>query len=59
MFRWRQQERKLDVFFPAKKAQDVHRAVHHRPANILGFFGGKKTSSFLSIPLPPTKHDTH
>jgi hypothetical protein len=23
MFRWRQQERKLDVFFPAKKAQDV------------------------------------
>jgi hypothetical protein len=27
MFCWRQQERKLDVFFPAKKAQDVCRAV--------------------------------
>jgi hypothetical protein len=25
MFRWRQQERKLDLFSPAKKAQDVRR----------------------------------
>jgi hypothetical protein len=30
---------------------------HHRPANILGFFGGKKNIKF-SLPLPPTKHDT-
>ncbi len=30
---------------------------HHRPANILGFFGGKKNLKF-SLPLPPTKHDT-
>jgi hypothetical protein len=27
MFRRRQRERKLDVFFPAKKAQDVRRAM--------------------------------
>jgi hypothetical protein len=27
MFRRRQRERKLDVFFPAKKAQDVCRAI--------------------------------
>jgi hypothetical protein len=30
MFRWRQRERKLDVFFFAKKAQDVCRGEVHR-----------------------------
>jgi hypothetical protein len=32
MFRQRQRERKLDVFFFAKKAQDVRRAVVHGQA---------------------------
>jgi hypothetical protein len=32
--------------------------VHHRPANISGFFGKKKNIKF-SLPLPPSKHCTH
>jgi hypothetical protein len=32
MFRWRQRERKLDLFFPAKKAQDVRRGEVSREA---------------------------
>jgi hypothetical protein len=31
---------------------------HHRPANILGFFSGKKNIKFSLLPLPPTKHKT-
>ena len=43
MFRRRQRERKLDVFFPAKKAQDVCRTIARPPPpknieqNILGY----------------------
>jgi hypothetical protein len=31
MFRWRQRERKLDLFFSAKKAQDVRRGERGGP----------------------------
>jgi hypothetical protein len=35
MFRRRQRERKLDVFFSAKKAQDVRRAMVRDATNTL------------------------
>jgi hypothetical protein len=38
MFCRQQRERKLDVFFPPKKAQDVHRAMV--PATIVFFLAG-------------------
>jgi hypothetical protein len=53
---------KLDVFFSAKKAQDVRRAMvtsaHHLPANILGYFGGKEKNIQFSLSLLPPKHRT-
>jgi hypothetical protein len=40
MFCWQQRERKLDVFFPAKKAQDVCRAVVLPQIIFFSFFIG-------------------
>jgi hypothetical protein len=45
MFCRRQRERRLDVFFPAKKAQDVRRVVVDYappPSAHFQLFGGKK-----------------
>ncbi len=47
----------VDVFCLGGQKILVGYLLHHRPANILGFFGGKKNIKF-SLPLPPTKHCT-
>jgi hypothetical protein len=54
MFHWRQRERKLDVFFSTKEAQDARRELVVTPPpknvdqNILEYLDCKKGTIFLS-----------
>ncbi len=41
---------RVELFFPAKKAQDDRREVH-RPAGILGFFRGKPIFQIFVLSL--------
>jgi hypothetical protein len=54
MFCWRQQERKLDVFFSAKKDQDVRQGEVQR--SFWDFLAKKKSSVLFPPPATKTPH---